>query len=337
MESCRNVLVEFVYREASAQIQKLGSGIRNQYIIEEVVAYALNRLPPMFVATTTDWHQKRRECLMMGDEINKVVRQALLGVRRDPLREVSPLDDIELGNAPYALLRSQKLLGWSKLKWSDLPKALENALENALSKYQEQQNCSQASPQFQKYKSWGNKKSSTTQEFNEPAYKYSIFSPAQQQEYATYLLEANYLVHALERLVIRMAQNRAKSFNATELKFIRLEEVLAQTLNRLPSMYATSTKGLGHLRYYAQLNIGSEVAIIVHEVMIATRNRSYQRMEPLLFMDIRRERESAIEDVSHLLGQEVNWQNLAEAITNALESAQAGQVCWVRSQNNVMA
>ncbi|MBD2189357.1 late competence development ComFB family protein [Pseudanabaena mucicola] len=337
MESCRNVLVEFVYREVSAQIQKLGSGIRNQYIIEEVVAYALNRLPPMFVSTTTDWHQKRRECLTMGDEINKVVRQALLGVRRDPLREVSPLDDIELANAPYALLRSQKLLGWSKLKWSDLPKALENALENALAKGQAQQNFSQASPQFQKYKSWVNKKSSTTQEFNEPAYKYSIFSPAQQHEYATYLLEANYLVHALERLVIRMAQNRAKSFNETELKFIRLEDVLAQTLNRLPSMYATSTKGLGHLRYYAQLNIGSEVAIIVHDVMIATRNRSYQRIDPLLFMDIRRERESAIEDVSHLLGQEVNWQNLAEAIANALESAQAGKVCWLRSQNNVMA
>ena len=39
MESCRNVLLEFVYEEANAQIQSLGIGIRHKYNLDEVIAY----------------------------------------------------------------------------------------------------------------------------------------------------------------------------------------------------------------------------------------------------------------------------------------------------------
>lgn len=54
MESCRNALIEFVYREATAQIHNLGIGIKHKYNIDEVVTYALNRLPPMFASTDVD-------------------------------------------------------------------------------------------------------------------------------------------------------------------------------------------------------------------------------------------------------------------------------------------
>jgi len=132
-----------------------------------------------------------------------------------------------------------------------------------------------------------------------------------------------------------MAQNRAQSFPQSDLRFIRLEDVLAKTLNRLPALYATSTKGLGYLRHYAQMNIGSEVAIIVHESMLETRNASYQRIDPLMFSKIRHEREQALGKVSKLLlGREVKWQLLNEVISKSLELAKSGKVIWERSQVN---
>jgi hypothetical protein len=87
MESCRNVLLEFVYKDANAQIQSLGSGIRHNYNIDEVIAYALNRLPPMFASTDVGLQAKRLDCVKMQADINKIVRQALIAVRRDPLRQ----------------------------------------------------------------------------------------------------------------------------------------------------------------------------------------------------------------------------------------------------------
>jgi hypothetical protein len=331
MESCRNVLLEFVYKEANTQIQSLGSGIRHKYNINEVIAYALNRLPPMFASTDVGLQTKREACSAMQTDITKVTRQALLGVRRDPLREPEPLEDIELANAPYALLNAQEYLGWKNLMWCDLPKALEEALESAIAKY----NSGNLSSSASKYGALGRRQVNAQMYLGKSTQKCSVAIEAKQKEYDIYMMESHQLVHSLERLVIRMAQNRAQSFPPSELKFIRLEDVLARTLNRLPSLYATSAKGLAHLRYYAQMNIGSEVAIIVHESMLEVRNASYQRIDPLMFSKIRYEREQSLAKVSKLLlDQQVKWQNLSESVSKSLGLAKSGKICWERSQPN---
>jgi hypothetical protein len=334
MESCRNVLLEFVYREVNAQIQSLGSGIRHKYNIDEVIAYALNRLPPMFASTDVGLQAKRQECMAMQADITKVTRQALLGVRRDPLRIHEDLEDIELANATHALLTVQELLGWKNLMWCDLPKALEGALESAIAKY----HSGNIAPNMSRYGSFGRSPTNTQMYLGKSVQKRGIATESKQQEYDIYMIESMGLVHSLERLVIRMAQNRSPSFNPSELRFIRLEDVLATTLNRLPPLYATSSKGLGHLRHYAQMNIGSELSIIVHESMIEVRNANYQRIDNLMFHKIRHEREQALIKVSKLLfNREVTWQKLREAIVQSLDLAKSGKVCWERSQLKVNA
>lgn len=327
MESCRNVLIEFVYRQANDQIQSLGSGIRHKYNIDEVIAYALNRLPPMFTSTDVGLQIYRQECLTMKEDITKAVRQALVGVRRDPLRQHQPLAAIELANAPYALLEAQKELDWKTLVWGDLPTALEEKLESSIAKF----NSGNYSPKMSKYGALGRKSINTEMYLGKAAQKRSVISDLKQKEYDVYMIESNFLVHSLERLIIKLAQNRAKNFQPAELKFIRLEDVLAKTLNRLPPLYATAEKGLNHLRHYAQMNIGSEVAIIVHESMIEARNESHQRIDPLMFFKIRHEREQAMIKLRKLLlTPDLNWQNLTPVMVKAIERAQSGKVCWER-------
>jgi len=329
MESCRNVLIEFVYREAHAQIQSLGSGIRHKYSVNEVIAYALNRLPAMFASTDIELQQKRQECLLMRENITKMTRQALIAVCSDPLRQPQPLADIELANAPYALFCVQELLGWQNLMWCDVPKALEEALENAIAKY----NSENLPTKLSKYGLLG-RRHINSQMTDDTAQKCSVASESKQSEYDVYMIESNHLVHSLERLVIRIAQKHARNFPSTELKFIRLEDVLARTLNQLPPLYSTSEKGLNHLRNYAKMNIVSEVTTMVHEAMLEVRNLSYQKINPLMFHQIRHEREHALVAVSKLLlNRDVKWQNLAEVVAQSLEQAKMGNLCWERSSS----
>lgn len=324
MESCRNVLLEFVYEEANAQIQSLGIGIRHKYNLDEVIAYALNRLPPKFASTDVDLLIMRQQCGAMRTDINKAVRQALLGVRRDPLRQPESLEDIELANAPYALLQVQDILGWKSLMWSDLPKALEDALESAIAKY----NSGNYSALVRG--TLGQNRFNSKMYLHKPVPKSQPPSESKRRDYEVYMLESRQLVHSLERLVIRMAQNRAGSFPQNELRFIRLEDVLAKSLNRLPPLYATSSKGLGYLRHYAQMNIGSEVSIIVHETMLQTRQQNLQRCDQPMFYKVRHEREQALLKVGRMLNREVRWQNVVEVVSKSLELAKSGKVCWQR-------
>jgi len=208
MESCRNVLIEFVYREANAQIQGLGSGIRHKYNVDEVVAYTLNRLPPMFASTEVEFIRKRQECQAMQANITKTTRQALIAVRRDPLRKPQPLADIELANAPYALREVQNLLGWENLMWCDLPKALEKELENAIAKF----HSGNYSPRLSKYGVLGRSQVNAQMYLKKTSQKCSIAPESKQKLYDIYTLESHHVVHSLERLVIRMAQNRAQNF-----------------------------------------------------------------------------------------------------------------------------
>ena len=336
MESCRNILIEFVQKEAHQQMQNLGAAIRDQYNLNEVVCYALNRLPPMFGATDIELHQKRQECLLMQADITKVIRQAFLAVRRDPLRQTDPLADIELANAPYALQSVQNLLGWQNLVWSDLPKALEDGLERAWIKSTSGNSISRSGLVNGQHQPWQRDRSNKSYLNLLRPNLQSTLDPQTQHFYDLYRLEADHLVHSLERLAIKMAQNHAQKFSPTELKFIRLEEVLAKTLNRLPPLYATSNKGINYLRYHAQMNIGSELAIIIHESMAEVLSANYSRMQPLMFSQIRRDREQALVRVERLLGdRDVKWQNLIEVVSQSLELAKQGKVCWQRSTTNV--
>jgi hypothetical protein len=86
------------------------------------------------------------------------------------------------------------------------------------------------------------------------------------------------------------------------------------------------------------MNIGSELAIIVHESMLEARNANYEKIEPLMFFRVRHEREQALAKVSKLLlDQPVTWQNLSEVFVKSLDFAKCGKVCWERSPEHAIA
>ena len=64
MSSCRNALEELVIEEAEAQYKRLGADVKKRVDLSEVIAYTLNRLPPMYATTQRGWVQQRKKAMV---------------------------------------------------------------------------------------------------------------------------------------------------------------------------------------------------------------------------------------------------------------------------------
>ncbi|MFN5856365.1 MAG: late competence development ComFB family protein [Pseudanabaenaceae cyanobacterium] len=325
MESCRNVILGFVLGEAYKQIQRLGEGVRANYRLNEVVAYAINRLPPVFAATDKDHATKRNMCLQFQPKIATQVRRALMEVHRHYNRTPDPLEEIETFTPQRALLKTQELLGWQNLVWRDLPRALYETLEENLKYYNQGPVVLRPGVPCRNLVA------------NRSGVKRSFMPEKMQYEFQSYMLETNLdLSHALERLVIRLAQSHAaRLYPPAELQGLRLEDVVANVLNRLPPMYATTNRGIRHWRQYAQLHIGSEIMVFIDEAIKQCYEQSKSQQPLVLFTRLRQERHHALTEVSHLLkGTDVRWQNVVSVVDETLKQSKAGQVCWQKKEED---
>jgi len=112
MRNCRNAIEELVVEEIKAQTARLGADRQKEVSLNEVAAYALNRLPPMYATTQRGWVQQRKRAYNeLKEEITTMVRRAMMGVRRDVLRESDPLPQSELEDQARSYRSYKKFWG----------------------------------------------------------------------------------------------------------------------------------------------------------------------------------------------------------------------------------
>ena len=86
-----NAIEPLVVAEVERQLQRLSPHLLKYIHPEQVVAYALNRLPAMYATCEDGWHRQQQKAKSLRKEIYTVVRQGLVAVQQDPLRTVTPL------------------------------------------------------------------------------------------------------------------------------------------------------------------------------------------------------------------------------------------------------
>ena len=117
----KNVMELLVQEEIEVQLMNLSVQQRMGIHVPQVMAYALNRLPSLYVTSERGW---RRQWIQgksaHPQEITQAVRQAVRAVQRDPLRMMGPLSEHlpEAAEIPMAQLR--KMLQEPHLSWSTL-------------------------------------------------------------------------------------------------------------------------------------------------------------------------------------------------------------------------
>jgi hypothetical protein len=130
-QTYRNVMEDLVTDELEHQLRRLPSKLREYICVAEVMAFALNRLPPLYATSEKGWRQQRMRAKQeLAGQITTVVRQALAAIQRDPLRVSTPLRSSGHDSPVYALEELKRILLKADLTWENAADVVEHALMN---------------------------------------------------------------------------------------------------------------------------------------------------------------------------------------------------------------
>lgn len=127
----RNVMEALVAEEIDSQMQQLS--LREQQTLQrsQIMGYALNRLPGLYVTSEKGWQRQwsqgknKYQC-----QIKIAVRQGIAAVQRDPLRDVTVLSNHPPDVAEAALLQLRRLLMRQELSWYNIVATVQMLLVN---------------------------------------------------------------------------------------------------------------------------------------------------------------------------------------------------------------
>jgi Late competence development protein ComFB len=96
----RNALEPLVTDQVKRQLEQLSPKLVKYINPEQVIAYALNRLPPLYATSVEGWtRQQEIAKTKLEKQIFLAVRQGLAAVQRDPLKVSTPLVLLEDNNS----------------------------------------------------------------------------------------------------------------------------------------------------------------------------------------------------------------------------------------------
>jgi signal transduction histidine kinase len=102
-----NALEPIVVEEVQNQLQKLPSGIGHYINSAQVVAFALNQLPPLYCTSEKGWEvQQQRAKQKFAPQIQSAVIRGLTAVQLDPLRTA----DLKFNSVIYQGSKSSSML-----------------------------------------------------------------------------------------------------------------------------------------------------------------------------------------------------------------------------------
>ena len=320
---CRNALEDLVLAEAQSQYERLQEDWRSQVHLNEIAAYALNRLPPMYATTRGGWLQLRKKAeTEMKPQVEQTVRRALLAVRRDVLREASPLPEGELDAEWIALGTLQALFQSRSLLWRDVPRLLHDKLME--SKLRRAVSYTYMTPSQRYAREVKNyiKRSKGVPNRNVAAAAVPVAQtrpPANPREFT----------NVLEKIVQAIAERQLQRIPAEAAARLNIYEIMAYALNRLPPMYASSEQGLKQQRYRAKVELSGRIGEVLREAIIKVAKSPLKGAQPLLQATAIAERDYALQALREMLGRDdIFLENVGEVVRDALQQAETGNLSW---------
>jgi hypothetical protein len=323
MSSCRNTLEELVIEEAESQYNRLSSDIQNRVDLSEVIAYTLNRLPPMYATTQRGWAQQRKKASQeLGSAIIKTVRNGFLSTQSDALRQTDPIPTHELISQARSLFKLRKLFNKDYLKWKDIPEIVRDALDSGSHQVgggyvsSEQRSSLLA-------RSYALRRRSAPDLFN-TAKSGMVGKEVSNdtKDFESYMSGTTYRYsNILESLVSAIIDRRIQRLDETLQQKLDIDEVTAYVLNRLPPMYATSRRGLQNLRQKIKSEMTNQIINIVKEALSKVSKAPERVLAPLPFEKFNLELEDTLKKLREILQRDdLTWRNVAEIVEECLKA-----------------
>ncbi|MCS6960638.1 MAG: late competence development ComFB family protein [Pseudanabaenaceae cyanobacterium SKYGB_i_bin29] len=130
-----NVLERLVYSLAEQYLQRSSPHIREKVNLYEVVAYTLNRVPPMYATTAKGLKELRQKAKEEhGKQIVNTIHEAVTVVLHNPHRSVAPLPFKRWqGDCQAALKKLEKILHVTDVDCSNVALIVADALDQTIS------------------------------------------------------------------------------------------------------------------------------------------------------------------------------------------------------------
>jgi Late competence development protein ComFB len=324
MASLKNVIEEIVLSEAIAQLKDVDKSDATN--LSEIVAYALNRLPPLYASTDRGWLQQRKRAHSeLTPKIQATVRQAIRGAKHDPLRQVEPLPEEEIDSPAHSLAKLQKILGNPSLTWQNVP----NLVQETLEKVRQEVKTGFA------YQPKSRREVSEIQDYlkrskfgSSPKTPKSVNSNAQptdpnKSDFQSYMLGTAYaFTNALEKLVLLNVEKQTQQLGSVLARPVKFEDAAAYALNRLPTMYATSAGGLQYQQQKANTELADDITSAVIQALLTLGKAPTRMVGPLPINKFDLEEEQALLELKPILQRdEITWRNVATLVEEAIELA----------------
>lgn len=343
MSSCRNALEELVIEEAEAQYKRLGADVKKRVDLSEVIAYTLNRLPPMYATTQRGWVQQRKKAEQeLGAAITKTVRNGFLSTQSDVLRQNDPIPAHELISQARSLFKLRKLFNKDYLKWKDVPDIVRDALDAGY--YQSLSAGSYISLDRRNSllaRSYAVRRRATPNLLNNSSSKSKSTKTEQDisaeiRDFESYMSGTVYRYsNILESLVAAIVERRVQRLDETVQKKISIDDVAAYVLNRLPPMYATSRRGLQSLRQRVKSEMTNQIISIVKEALVKVIQAPERALSPLPFEKFNLELEDTLVQLREMLQRDdITWRNVAEVVEECLRAPRPDYPVW-RAKHDV--
>ncbi|MCY7334360.1 MAG: late competence development ComFB family protein [Pseudanabaena sp. CAN_BIN31] len=328
MTSLKNTLEEIVVVEVQEQLKHLNKNLSEQINISEVAAFALNRLPVFYASTSRGWLQQRKRAYQeLQREITNAVQQALLGVKRDPLRKSTEIAASKIETPAHVLAKLQKLFSKPSLQWQDVPQALQESLTSV-----------SYSPEYaglgfsdrhrlRDIKGYLQRKG-TNQHDHRKWNSNNVELP--NPELNSYILSASYfLTNVIEDLAIQEVKNQLTHMADVLPRKVGIDDVSAYVLNRLPAMYATTEQGVIWQTQKAKEQLSSQIEATVIQSLMTLSKTPRRLTDPIPLLKFEEECELATSQLRLTFQREdITWRNIASLAEYAIEHERQGMTYW---------
>jgi hypothetical protein len=344
MSGFKNVIEDVVVKNATAQLDGLRADIKQQVNLSEVAAFALNRLPPLYVTTDVGWaHQYNRALNDLEEEIFNNVRRAIQVLQMgDPLHDHTPLPEDELFGKARSLVKLGEILERENLRWRDVPNAVLAAMQAGAQAEEEDPVIYDETALQESTKHLSRGKRSAVIDIKgylqrskrrmdliklrdaswTDAIKAVDNEALEYQELSSYILKAQLgFSNVLEKLVVIVAQHLMRDVPQAVSSQIAMTEVSAYALNRLPPMYATSDRGYKLLRQRAQVDLTKEITAQVRQAILKVGRSPKHAKTPLPLAKFEEEYDLALDELKQILNcPDLASQNIVEIVKANLAS-----------------
>ncbi len=327
MTSLKNALEEIVVVEVQDQLKTLNAPVRESVNLSEVAAFALNRLPALYASTSRGWLQQRKRAHNeLHSQIVKAVQQALLGVKRDPLRHSTKIAASEVETPAHILIRLQKLFNKSSLLWQDVPQAFQEALTIANQQPEYVGLGISDRHRLHDIKGYLQRKAATPHNHHDWQTNTDIPNP----EFNSYILSASYfLINVLEGLVKEEVTAQLVHIANVLPRKVGGDDIAAYVLNRLPAMYATTEQGVVWQTQRAKEQLSSQIESTVIQSMMTLSKTPRRLTDPIPLLKFEEECEQALVEIRNTFQRDdITWRNVADLAAYAIAHEKQGTTYW---------